>query len=90
MGFTEHETQSSPHLLEEEMATHSSILAWKIPWTEEPGRLQSMGSKRAGPDKDLEGPSSTRLEALVPSRDSRAIQASLSFTISGSLLKLVH
>ena len=31
--------------LEEEMATHSSILAWKIPWTEEPGRLQSMGSK---------------------------------------------
>ena len=34
--------------LEEEMATHSSILAWKIPWTEEPGRLQSMGSQRIG------------------------------------------
>ena len=32
--------------LEKEMATHSSILAWKIPWTEEPGRLQSMGSPR--------------------------------------------
>ena len=32
--------------LEEEMATHSSILAWKIPWTGEPGRLQSMGSQR--------------------------------------------
>ena len=31
--------------LEKEMATHSSILAWKIPWTEEPGRLQSMGSQ---------------------------------------------
>ena len=31
--------------LEEEMATHSSILAWEIPWTEEPGRLQSMGHK---------------------------------------------
>ena len=31
--------------LEEEMATHSSILAWRIPWTEEPGRLQSMGSQ---------------------------------------------
>ena len=31
--------------LEEEMATHSSILAWKIPWTEEPGGLQSMGRK---------------------------------------------
>ena len=32
--------------LEEEMATHSSTLAWKIPWTEEPGGLQSLGSKR--------------------------------------------
>ena len=32
--------------LEEEMVTHSSILAWKIPWTEEPGRLQTMGSQR--------------------------------------------
>ena len=32
--------------LEEEMATHSSTLAWKISWTEEPGRLQSMGSQR--------------------------------------------
>ena len=31
---------------EEEMATHSSILAWKIPWTEKPGGLQSMGSQR--------------------------------------------
>ena len=31
--------------LEKEMATHSSILAWKIPWTEEPGRLQTMGSQ---------------------------------------------
>ena len=31
--------------LEKEMATHSSMLAWKIPWTEEPDRLQSMGSK---------------------------------------------
>ena len=34
----------------EEMATHYSILAWKIPWTEEPGRLQSMGSLRVGHD----------------------------------------
>ena len=33
-------------LLEKAMATHSSILAWKIPWTEKPGRLQSMGSQR--------------------------------------------
>ena len=36
--------------LEQEMATHSSILAWKIPQTEEPGRLQSMGSQRVGHD----------------------------------------
>ena len=36
--------------LEREMATHSSTLAWKIPWTEEPGRLQSMGSQRVGYD----------------------------------------
>ena len=33
--------------LEKEMAAHSSILAWKIPWTEEPGRLQSMGLKES-------------------------------------------
>ena len=37
-------------LLEEEMATHSSILAWRIPWMEEPGRLQNMGSQRVGHD----------------------------------------
>ena len=37
--------------LEKEMATHSSIPAWKIPWMEEPGRLQSMGSKRIGHDR---------------------------------------
>ena len=36
--------------LEEEMATHSSILAWKITWMEEPGRLQSTGSLRVGHD----------------------------------------
>ena len=34
--------------LEKEIATHSSTLAWKIPWTEEPGRLQSVGSQRVG------------------------------------------
>ena len=36
--------------LEKEMATHSSILAWRIPWTEEPAGLQSMGSRRVGQD----------------------------------------
>ena len=36
--------------LEKEMAIHSRTIAWKIPWTEEPGRLQSMGSQRVGHD----------------------------------------
>ena len=36
--------------LEKEMTTHSSILAWELPWTEEPGRLQSMGSQRVRHD----------------------------------------
>ena len=36
--------------LEKEMATHSSVLAWNVPWTEEPGGLQSMGSQRVGHD----------------------------------------
>ena len=39
---------SSIPVLEKEMATHSSTLAWKIPWTEEPGKLQSMGLRRVG------------------------------------------
>ena len=37
-------------LVEEEMATHSNILAWKTPWTEEPGGVQSMGSERVWHD----------------------------------------
>ena len=36
--------------LEKKLATHSSILAWRIPWTEEPGGLQSLGSQRVGQD----------------------------------------
>ena len=36
--------------LEKGIASHSSILVWRIPWTEEPGRLQSMGSQRVGQD----------------------------------------
>ena len=39
--------------LEKEMATHSSILAWKIPWTKEPGGLQPMGSQSRTPLHDL-------------------------------------
>ena len=37
--------------LEKEMAIHSSTIGWKIPWTEEPGRLHSMGSQRVGHDR---------------------------------------
>ena len=40
--------------LEEEMANHSSILAWKIPWTEKPGRLQSMGLQKVRCDRATE------------------------------------
>ena len=46
--------------LEKGMATHSSILAWKIPWTEEPGGLQSIGSQRIGPIERSE-PASTQI-----------------------------
>ena len=42
------ESRGGEDPLEKEMTTHSSILAWKIPWTEKPGRLQPMGSQRAG------------------------------------------
>ena len=44
---------SQEDLLEKEMATHSSILAWKIPWMEEPGRLQSMGLQRVDTTEQL-------------------------------------
>ena len=47
-GDTKMQVQSLGQVdpLEEEMTTHSSIIAWKIPWTEEPGRLQSLGLQR--------------------------------------------
>ena len=44
------QSPSREESLKEEMATHSSILAWDIPWTEEPGRQQSTGSQRVGHD----------------------------------------
>ena len=50
MWETRVQSLSQEDLLEKEMATHSSILAWRIPWTEEPGGLQSMGSHRVGHD----------------------------------------
>ena len=50
MQETQVQSLGQEGLLEKEMATHSSILAWKIPWMEEPGRLQSMGSQRVSHD----------------------------------------
>ena len=46
MRETRVQSMGGEDLLEKEMATHSSILAWKIPWMEEPDRLKSMGSQR--------------------------------------------
>ena len=48
MQETQDESLGREDSLEEEMATHSSIPAWEIPWAEEPGGLQSMGLRRAG------------------------------------------
>ena len=45
-----HQYSILTHILEKAMAPHSCTLAWKVPWTEEPGRLQSMGSLRVGHD----------------------------------------
>ena len=50
MQETQVRSQGWKDLLEKGMATHSSILAWSIPWTEEPGGLQFMGSQRIGHD----------------------------------------
>ena len=47
MQKTEVQSLGGEDLLEEEMATHSRILVWRIPWTEEPGGLQSMDSKES-------------------------------------------
>ena len=53
--------------LEEEMATHSSILAWEIPWTEEPGGLQSMGQQSWTGLKRLNDNKRNQSEILYPS-----------------------
>ena len=50
MQETQGQSQVQEYPLEKEMATHSSILAWKIPWTELPVGLQSVGSQRVGYD----------------------------------------
>ena len=50
MQETQVQTLNQEEPMEKEMATHSSVLAWEIPWTKEPGGLQSMGSQRVGHD----------------------------------------
>ena len=50
MQETQVQSLGREYALEKEMATHSSILAWRIPWTEKPGRLRSMGSARVRHD----------------------------------------
>ena len=50
MQETQVRSLSQEDPLEKEMATHASIIAWEIPWKEEPGRLQSMGLQRVGHD----------------------------------------
>ena len=49
------------HALEKAMATHSSVLAWRIPWTEKPARLQSMGLHRVGHDFDAATATTTKI-----------------------------
>ena len=51
--------------LEKEVATHSSILAWEIPWREEPGGLQSLGSQRVGNDLSDSAPTKSSLLPLT-------------------------
>ena len=51
LSKTQVQSLGQEYLLEKEMATHSSILAWRIPWTEEPGRPQSMRSHRVGQEE---------------------------------------
>ena len=58
--------------LEEEMATHSSILDWTIPWTEEPGRLQSRGSKRVRYDWATEHSRKLKLDRIGGQNDSQS------------------
>ena len=53
MQETQVQSLSREDPMEKEMTTHSSTLAWKIPWTEEPGRLQSTGLQRVGHDERL-------------------------------------
>ena len=70
------------------MATHSSILAWRIPWTEEPGGLQSMRSQRVGPDwSDL---THTQGEKERKGKEKRTVGQMVFFLFFSSCLALPH
>ena len=75
--------------LDKEMATHSSILAWEIPWVEEPGMRQSIGSQKFGFDLVSQSVQSLSGVQLFVTRWTAAHQASLSIINSQSLLKLM-
>ena len=68
--------------LEEEMATHSSILAWKIPWTEEPRGLQSRGSQTVGTTEQL------TLTEFVGSRPDRSLLQTVTPALSSSRVNI--
>ena len=65
MWETQVESLGREDPLEKEMATHSSILAWRIPWTEEPGRLHSTGSQRVGHDFTFTQQASSKREGKL-------------------------
>ena len=72
--------------LEKGMATHSSTFAWKIPWTEEPGRLQSTGSQRVGHDSATSLSLSACIQALeaVPVPHKSCVTLSIFLNVTGS------
>ena len=76
-------------LLEKEMATHSSILAWRIPWMEEPGRLQSMGLERVDTTERLthkEWPEVSVLQVCSSlSTECHSVVATVARTVPGAL-----
>ena len=77
------------HSLEKEMATHSSVLAWRIPGTEEPGGLPSMGSHRVGHDRsDLAAAFSFRFFSIIGYY--KALSSFLCYTVGPCCLSIFH
>ena len=75
MGLSDFTFTFHVHALEKEMATHSSVLAWRIPETGEPGGLPSMGSHRVGHNwSDLAAAAAWDLEGFPGGSDGKAIQ----------------